>query len=45
MLARSVIKRLSSDERSYVKEGGLFLGVLTGGVAYFNYRLYLQKDF
>lgn len=45
MLARSVLKRLSSEERSYVREGGLLLGIITGGISYMNYRMYIQKEF
>lgn len=45
MLSRSVIKRLTAEERSYVKEGAVALGMITGGVAYFNYRQHMKKDF
>jgi hypothetical protein len=45
MLSRGVIKRLSSEERSFVRDGGIFLGVLTGAFSYFNYREYIKKDF
>lgn len=45
MLSRSIIKRLTVEERSHIKEGAVFLCLLTGGVAYFNYRQYLKKDF
>ncbi len=45
MLARSLIKRMSNEDRNLVKEGGAFLTLLTGGFAYFNYREYIKKDF
>lgn len=45
MLARSLFKRLSNEDRSYVKEGAVLLTLLTGTVSYFNYREYIKKDF
>jgi cytochrome oxidase assembly protein ShyY1 len=45
MLARSLLKRMSNEDRNLVKEGGIFLTVLTGSFAYFNYREYIKKDF
>jgi hypothetical protein len=45
MLARSLFKRLSNEDRSYVKEGAVMLTLLTGTFSYFNYREYIKKDF
>ena len=45
MLSRSLIKRMSSEERSQIRDGGIILGALTGALAYWNYRMYVQKDF
>jgi hypothetical protein len=45
MLARSLLKRLSNEERNLVKEGAIAMTVLAGGFAYFNYREYIKKDF
>lgn len=45
MLTRSVIKRFSAEEKKYLRDGGLYLGLLTGVVSYLNYREYIKKDF
>lgn len=45
MLARSLIKRMSTEERSYLRDGALFMTLFTGAVSYFNYREYIKKDF
>lgn len=45
MLSRSVIKRLSSEERNYVRDGAIFMTMITGAFSYFNYREYIKKDF
>ena len=45
MLTRSVIKRLSSEERSLVRDGGFYMGLFTGIIGYLNYREYIKKDF
>jgi len=45
MLTRSLIKRMSHEERNYLREGASVLGLLTGVVSYFNYREYIKKDF
>lgn len=45
MLSRSVIKRLNVEDRNLVKEGAIFMTFLTGGVAYYNYRQYIRKNF
>jgi hypothetical protein len=35
MLARSLIKRMASEERKTLLNGAFFTGVATGGFAYF----------
>ena len=45
MLARNMLKRLSNEERNFVKEGALTIALLAGGFSYFNYREYIKKDF
>lgn len=45
MLSRSIIKRLSSEERNLVRDGAIFMTAITGVVSYFNYREYIKKDF
>ena len=45
MLARSIFKRLSNEDRSFVKEGAVATAILTGVFSYFNYREYIKKDF
>lgn len=36
---------MSSEERNHLRDGGAILGLLTGAVAYWNYRIWVQKDF
>jgi len=45
MLARSLLKRMNNEDRGLVKEGAIFLSLITGGFAYFNYREFIKKDF
>jgi hypothetical protein len=45
MLTRSLLKRMSSEERSYIREGAMFTALFTGLFGYFNYREYIKKDF
>jgi hypothetical protein len=45
MLAKSIVKRLSNEDRSLVKEGAMVTTLITGAFAYFNYREYIKKDF
>ncbi len=45
MLTRSLIKRMSTEERSYLRDGGIYLGLFTGLIGYLNYREYIKKDF
>jgi hypothetical protein len=45
MLGASIIKRLSTEERNLVRDGGMFMTLFAGGFAYFNYRELIKKDF
>lgn len=45
MLSRSLIKRMSTEERNHLRDGGAILGLFTGALAYWNYRLWVKKDF
>jgi hypothetical protein len=45
MLSRSIIKRLSGEERNLLRDGSIYMGMITGAIAYFNYRQYIRKDF
>lgn len=38
MLTRSIIKRCTQEERKLIREGGFYMGFITAGIAYFNYR-------
>lgn len=45
MLTRQIIRRLNQEERTYVRDAGILVGIITGGIAYLNYRQYIKKDF
>lgn len=45
MLSRTLLKRMNNEERSLIKEGAIFMSLITGGLAYFNYREWVKKDF
>lgn len=45
MLSRSLIKRMSGEERSFLREGAVYMSIFTGAFAYLNYREYIKKDF
>ena len=45
MLAQSLIKRLPVAERNLVRDGATAAFLLTGGVAYMNYRQRIKKEF
>ena len=45
MLSRSLIRRLNPADKGNLKEGALFGAVVTGGVAYWNYREKIRKEF
>jgi hypothetical protein len=36
---------MNPTERSQVKDGALALGIVTGGIAYWNYRERVRKEF
>lgn len=40
-----MLKRLSSEDRNLIKEGAIFATLVTGGLAYVNYREWIKKDF
>ena len=42
---KSRINRMPKEGKSYLFEGAWFATLAFGGVAYFNYRLYLRKQF
>lgn len=45
MFSRSIIKRMSSEDRNLIKEGAIFASFIFGAVSYLNYREYVKKDF
>lgn len=45
MLAKSLINKMNTTERSLVRDGALMTSLLTGSFAYFNYRERVRKDF
>jgi hypothetical protein len=45
MLAKSLVKKMNKQERSLVCDGAVVCGLLTGSVAYWNYRERIRKDF
>ena len=45
MLARSLLKRMNHEDRNLVREGAIFTAVVTGAIAYLNYREWIKKDF
>ena len=45
MLIRSVIQRLPSTERTLIRDGAIFTGLLTGMFGYANYREFIKKEF
>ena len=45
MLTRSIIKRLNTEERNFLREGAIFMTLTTGVFAYWNYRSFIKKDF
>lgn len=45
MLARSLISKMGAAERSSVRDGAATLAFCTGGVAYWNYRERVRKEF
>lgn len=45
MLTRTLLRRLNNEDRNLIKEGALLTTLITGGLAYFNYREWVKKDF
>ncbi len=45
MLTRSLIKRMSNEERNNVRQGSAFVGMMTGAFAYLHYREFIKKEF
>ena len=45
MLARNLLKRLNNEDRNLVKDGAIFTTMITGAIAYINYREWVKKDF
>lgn len=45
MLARSLIKRMSFEEKKHLRDGALYVGLATGTFAYFHYREFIKKEF
>ncbi len=36
---------MSKEDRGFVRDGGILLGIITGAVGYVHYRAYVRKDF
>jgi hypothetical protein len=45
MLAKSLIKKMNVEDRLKVRDGAGVLALLTGAIAYFNYRQRICKEF
>jgi hypothetical protein len=45
MLARNLLKRMSSEDRNLVREGAMLTTLIFGAVSYINYREWVKKDF
>ena len=45
MLARTLIQKMQPKERSLVRDGAATVCLLSGAVAYWNYRERIRKDF
>jgi hypothetical protein len=45
MLTKSLIKKMNTAERSYIRDGATAMGIITGCIGYFNYREKVRKDF
>ena len=45
MLAKSLIKRMSVEEKTLLRDGAIYTGIFTGGLAYLQYREYIKKEF
>jgi hypothetical protein len=45
MLAKSLIKKMNVADRIKVRDAASLITLVTGGVAYANYRMRIQKEF
>lgn len=45
MLAKSMLKAMSAPERKLIRDGAFAISMVTGGIAYFNYRERIRKNF
>jgi hypothetical protein len=45
MLARGLIKKMNTKDKSYIRDGGIITAMATGTIAYWNYRERIRKDF
>ena len=45
MLSRHILKRMAKEDRNMVRDGGILIGLLTGGIAYVHYRAFIRKQF
>jgi len=45
MLAKSLINKMNITDRSKVRDGASLLALITGLVAYTNYRMRIKKEF
>jgi hypothetical protein len=45
MLAKTLISKMAPAERNLVRQGALFSSLTIGGVAYWNYRERIRKEF
>lgn len=45
MLTRSLIRRMSNEERNNVRQGAFLTSMVTGAFAYFQYREFIKKEF
>lgn len=40
---RSLFKRMNKEQKSLIYEGAFATGLVTGALAYLNYRIYISK--
>ena len=45
MLARSLIKRMTLEDKKHLRDGAFMVGLATGTFAYFHYREFIKKEF
>ena len=45
MLSSKVLKRMPKEDRTLLRDGAIYFGLIVGGFSYFNYREYIKKDF